>query len=146
VTWLRPQPQSIPHPRPSLTAAPFWAGTAQHELRFQDCLSCGRATHTPALVCEHCGSWALRWDRSSGRGVVYSWTIVWRPQTPQFEIPYVPIIVDMEEGWQMLSSLIDCDHLDVHIGQTVEVAFHLLDESVTLPYFRPAGEANPLRG
>ena len=62
---------------------------------------------------------------------------MWRPQTPEFKVPYVPIIVDLEEGWQMLSCLIDCDYVDVHVGQRVEVTFSPLDERVTLPYFRP---------
>jgi hypothetical protein len=74
---------------------------------------------------------------SSGHGSVYSWTIVWRPQTPEFSVPYVPIIVELEEGWHMLSNLIGCEHDAVHVGLAVAVAYHPLADGVTLPYFRP---------
>jgi hypothetical protein len=137
VTLLGPQTGAIPHPHPSPTSQPFWDGLDRGDLLFQRCEACRGSTHTPAIVCAHCGSRALTWVASSGRGTVYSWTIVWRPQTPAFSVPYVPIIVDLEEGWQMLSNLIGCAHDAVHVGQAVEVEFHTLADNVTLPYFRP---------
>lgn len=138
MTWLAPQTGAIPVPRPSLLSRPFWEGLARGELLFQRCRVCGRATHTPAVVCAHCGSPELDWEPSSGRGTVYSWTIVWRPQTPAFSVPYVPIIVDLEEGWQILSNLIGCEHDEVHVGQAVVVEPHAVGEGISLPYFRPA--------
>jgi uncharacterized OB-fold protein len=137
VTRLAPQGGAIPRAYPSLVSQPFWDGLARGELLFQRCGRCGLSTHTPAEVCAHCGWRELAWVPSSGRGTVYSWTIVWRPQTPQFSVPYVPIIVDLEEGWQMLSNLIGCEHDAVHVGQAVEVEIHPLAEGGVLPYFRP---------
>jgi hypothetical protein len=116
---------------------PFWDGLARGALLFQRCEECGGSTHTPAMVCAHCGSRRLAWVPSTGRGIVYSWTIVWRPQTPAFTVPYVPIIVDVEEGWQILSNMVGCAHDEVYVGQTVEVEFHALSADITLPYFRP---------
>jgi uncharacterized OB-fold protein len=139
MTLLEPQGSDIPHPEPSPLSRPFWDGLRRGELLVQHCGDCGRATHTPSLVCAHCGSHALAWVPSSGLGAVYSWTIVWRPQTPAFTVPYVPIIVEMEEGWQMLSNLIGCAHDAVHVGLAVEVVFHPLSDEITLPYFRPIG-------
>jgi hypothetical protein len=79
----------------------------------------------------------MGWEPSSGRGTLYSWTAVFRPQTPEFAVPYVPVIVDMAEGWQMLSCLIGCDHRAAAVGLAVAVEFHATDGGVTLPYFRP---------
>ena len=62
---------------------------------------------------------------------------MWRPQTPAFTVPYTAIIVDVDEGWQMLSNLVDCDDDAVHVGMRVEVVFHPLAGGPTLPYFRP---------
>ena len=56
---------------------------------------------------------------------------------PSFEVPYAAIIVDMDEGWQILSNLIGCEHDAVEIGMRVEVEFHEMDGGFTLPYFRP---------
>jgi uncharacterized OB-fold protein len=137
MTLLVPQSGAIPHPRPRPLSQPFWDGLSRGELLFQRCDECAGSTHTPAMVCAHCGSRRLAWVPSSGRGIVYSWTIVWRPQTPAFTVPYVPIIVDLEEGWQMLSNMVGCAHDDVRVGQAVEVVFHPLSADITLPYFRP---------
>jgi uncharacterized OB-fold protein len=139
VTLLEPQRGAIPHPQPLPLSKPFWAGLSRGELLFQRCADCGGATHTPSLVCAHCGSARLDWEPSSGRGLVYSWTIVWRPQTPAFTVPYVPIIVELEEGWQMLSNLIGCEHDAVRVGLAVEFEPHAVSDTITLAYFRPAG-------
>lgn len=138
MTLLRPQTGPIPRPRPSLQSQPFWDGARRRQLVFQRCGECQAPTHTPALVCSRCGAGSLSWEASSGRGVVYSWTTVWRPQTPAFTVPYTPIIVDVEEGWQMLSNLIGCEHDAAQVGLRVQVEFHRLDDDITLPYFRPA--------
>jgi uncharacterized OB-fold protein len=135
---LQPQAGSIPRPVPSPLTKPYWDGCARGELLFQRCGVCGKATHTPAYICAHCTSQALAWEKSAGAGTVYSWTTVWRPQIPAFEVPYVAIIVDVEEGWQMLSNLIGCEVDDVEIGMRVQVEFHPIHGGFQLPYFRPA--------
>ena len=75
------------------------------------------------MVCPWCrsGDWTYR--PSGGRGAVYSYTVVHRPPEPGFEAPYVPAIVDMEEGWSLLSWIVDCPPQQVHIGMEVQVRF-----------------------
>lgn len=142
MTMLRPQIGDIPTPVPTLVSQPYWDGAKRGELLFQRCGECDGITHTPAMVCAHCASRDLRWEKSAGSGTVYSWTTVWRPQTPAFEVPYVAVIVEMDEGWHMLSNLIDTEHDAVEIGMRVEVVFHPLDDEITLPYFRPVTDAS----
>ena len=142
MTLLKPQTGDIPLPVPGTVSAPYWEGCAAGELRFQRCRRCGGATHTPAVMCAHCTATDLSWEVSSGRGEVYSWTTVWRPVTPAFEAPYVPVIVEVEEGWWMLADLIGCEHDAVHVGLAVEVEFHAHPGGITLPYFRPRA-SNP---
>lgn len=137
MTVLRPQGGGIPLPEPGPVSAPYWEGCAAGELRFQRCRDCGAATHTPALLCQHCTSPELEWALSSGRGIVYSWTTVWRPSTPAFEVPYVPLIVEMEEGWLMLADLVGCEPDEVRIGLPVGVEFFAHPGGITLPYFHP---------
>jgi hypothetical protein len=136
MTVLGPQTGAIPPPTPSVLSQPFWDACARGELLFQRCDECGHATHTPAFLCSNCASQSLRWERSSGRGTIYSWTAVWRPQVPAFEVPYVAVVVDVEEGWQMLSNVIGCTVDDVEVGMRVEVEFHPIPGGFTLPYFR----------
>ena len=137
MTMLEPQRGAIPAPTPSLLSEPYWEGARRGELLFQRCAECGHATHTPAYLCAHCTSQALSWEPSAGTGEIYSWTTVWRPQMPAFVVPYVSIIVDMAEGWQILSNLIGCGVGDVAIGMPVAVEFHPITGGFQLPYFRP---------
>lgn len=135
MTLLVPGTGDIPRPEPGPISAPWWDGCREGVVRFQRCADCGAATHTPAVLCAGCASRSLHWVDSSGRGEIYSWTRVWRPVTPSFEVPYVPLVVTMEEGWWMLANLVGCEHDVVAIGLAVEVEFHRFDDGFVLPYF-----------
>ncbi len=139
MTLLRPQVGPITGPDPSVFSQHYWDGCAAGELRFQRCAVCDTAVHTPAAVCPSCGSEELRWESSSGRGVIHSVTIVWRPVTPAFEAPYAPAIIELEEGWFLLTSVIDCDTdgEELAIGAPVEIVFHPLADGFVIPYARP---------
>lgn len=131
------QSGDIPLPVPGPISAPYWQGCREGVLRFQRCLDCGAPTHTPALMCAACASMSLEWTDSAGTGEIYSWTRVWRPVTPAFVTPYVPIIVTMDEGWSILSNLVGCEDDAVAIGQRVQVVFHRSGgpDDIVLPYF-----------
>ena len=133
---LVPQTGNIPILRVSPLTRPFWDGVDQHELRYQRCAECGAAIFNPAHVCRSCTSSNLEWQVGGGVGTVYSWTVCHRPMTPDFVTPYAPIIVDLDEGYQMLSNLIGCTVADVRVGLRVEVVYHAVRDR-TLPYFRP---------
>lgn len=137
MTRLVPQGEGIPLPRPTVVSRPFWEACARNELLFQRCRSCGRALFNPTPVCRYCTSTDLAWEASAGRGKVYSWTVAWRPQHPSFTVPYAAAIVDMDEGYQMLSNIVDCDVDALRVGMEVSVVFHPVGAGVVLPYFRP---------
>lgn len=135
---LEPQTGAIPEPYPSLTSRPFWEACKQGKLTYQRCRSCGGATWSPAYACSHCYSTDLEWAESSGKGEVFSWTVVWRPQTPDFTVPYAAVVMRMDDGYDFLSNMIGCEPDDIHIGMRAEVVFHRLNDDVTLPYFVPS--------
>lgn len=123
-------------PHEALTA-PFWAGCAEGELRFVRCAACGSADFPPAACCRACQSGDLAWESGEGLGSVYSWTVVWRPVTPQFRAPYAPAVIELDEGYRMLSNLVDLDVEDIAVGLRVQVVFQPLADGTTLPYFAP---------
>jgi uncharacterized OB-fold protein len=143
MTYLEPQLGEIPAPVAQATTTPFWEGCAERRLLFLRCASCGHALHPPAVACSHCGGRQLAWEQSGGRGTVYSWTRIWRPQTPAFVVPYVAIIVELDEGWSLVSNLIGCDSDEGAIGMRVEVDFHAIAGGAVLPYFRPLAGGSP---
>jgi len=134
---LAPQPVGIPLPRPSMRSAPYWEAAARRELVFQQCDTCGTIARKPTSVCGACLGTDLSWTRSTGRGVLYSWTVVWRPQHPSFVVPYAPCVVEVDEGWFLLSSVIGCTPEDLAVGMPLEVEFHLAGGEIWLPYVRP---------
>jgi len=76
--------------------------------------------------------------RSSGKGTVFSYTIVARAPHPAFmqATPYAAVIVELEEGVRILSNVVDCPLEELRIGMPVCVDFERQDDSVTLPVFR----------
>lgn len=141
MTVLEPQRAGIPLPTPTPVSRPFWAGCAEGELRYQRCPACGQAEFDPVWACRYCGAKDLTWAVSSGRGEIYSYSVVWRPQTPEFSVPYAVVIVALDEGFMLLTNLIGCETQDVRAGLRVRVTFHDVGGDVVLPYVVPDAEA-----
>ena len=129
-------------PLPALEglAGEFYAFCKQGELRFQRCGACKAWRHVPREMCAECGSFEWAWERSSGRGTVFTWTTAARPLHPGFKdaAPYAPVVVEMEEGVRLLSEMTDCAPDELEIGLSVEVVFDAVTDEVTLPKFRRA--------
>jgi uncharacterized OB-fold protein len=135
---LTPQHAAVPHAVPGPLTAPFWQGCADQVLLFQRCTACATANFPPAEHCRQCLSFDVGWQRSAGRGEVYSWTVVHRAATPVFETPYAPAIVTLDEGYQMLTNVIGVGVDEVRVGMPVQVDFREVSTDLWLPYFRPS--------
>ncbi len=120
------------------TTEPFWAGAAEGRFLIKRCRSCGRAFFYPRPFCPHCWSQDVDWQDASGRGTVYTWSVVRRNDLPPFSerVPYVTAIVELEEGPRVMTNIVDTDLADVRIGMEVEAVFRPLGESLTYPVFR----------
>ncbi|WP_370327875.1 Zn-ribbon domain-containing OB-fold protein [Euzebya sp.] len=124
----------------SALTAPFWAAAAEGRLVRPVCDRCGTSFFTPGIACPACQSEAWTYVESSGRGVVYSHSVVHRPPVPGRRTPYVVAIVDLDEGWHLLTNVVGCAPEDVRIGMDVEVRW-VTEDGVRLPAFAPrAGE------
>ena len=75
---------------------------------------------------------------ASGKATLTTYTVVHYPQFPGYEYPIISIIVDLEEGERMASSLIDCEREDVKIGMALEAVIHEDDDGFKIPLFKPA--------
>lgn len=134
-----------PRPDPSPLTEPFWAAARERRLVRPYCAACDRSFFTPQLACPRCLSTEWEYRESSGRGTVYSATVVHRAPYPGFTSPYHVAIVDLEEGWQMLTNIVGVGEVPggdgaagapVPIGAAVAVDWLPLDERIVLPVFR----------
>ena len=131
---------AISKPLPVLEgfAKEFYEGCQRGELLFQCCGRCDAWRHVPRELCAECGSWEWSWKASSGRGKVFTWTVIARPLHPAFaeDVPLAAVVVELEEGVRILSHVIDCPPEELEMEMPVEVSFESITEDITLPRFR----------
>jgi uncharacterized OB-fold protein len=127
-----------PLPAMAGLAGGFYGWCAKGELRFQRCSGCQAWRHVPRELCPECGSREWSWERSSGHGRVFTWTVATRAIHPGFEqdIPYAAVVVEMDEGVRVLSQVADCPPDELTMDMPVEVTFEAVTPEVTLPKFR----------
>ena len=93
-------------------------------LGFQRCQDCSSAVFYPRVLCPVCGSISLEWQTSGGRGVVYATTTVYRRD----DEPYNVALVDLEEGFRMMSRVEGVPAEEVEIGLRVRVEMREEDD------------------
>ncbi|MEV7011483.1 OB-fold domain-containing protein [Streptosporangium sp. NPDC051022] len=82
---------------------------------FQLCDNCRAAVFYPRVLCPECGSTELRWSESAGLGTVYSTSVL----SPRDSLPYPVVLVDLDEGFRMMSTVVGVPAEDVRIGTRV---------------------------
>jgi len=91
---------------------------AAGHFEIQKCAGCGKHVFYPRVLCPHCGSERLDWVAPSGRGTVYSTTIVRRK--PADGGDYNVCLVDLAEGPRMMSRVASVAPDQVKIGMVVQ--------------------------
>jgi len=131
-----------PAPVVNQWAQPFWDAANEGRLIIQKCQDCGEHIFYPRIACIHCASDNLDWVECSGRGAVYTYTVVEANAPSAFteDMPYVIAVVKLEEGVRMLSNIVGCDPYAVECDMPVTVTFEKLNDDYTLPKFTPLGE------
>lgn len=129
-----------PLPQPDADTAALWAGLRQGSLLLQHCLDCGHVQVYQQGLCRECLSGRLEHRAASGRGRVHSYSVVHRAPGPAFrdDVPYAVLLVELEEGPRMISSLVEGDPAAVTFDMAVELVCERVNDEVTLPRFRPA--------
>ena len=131
-------------PLPALTeldTAEFWRSTQSEDFKFQKCLNCATVIWHPRGHCTGCLDGQLEWLTSSGKGTVYSFSVIRQSYHPFFrtQVPYVVAYVDLDEGPRFLTNVVDVANpeTDVSIGQRVELVWET-HEALSIPLVRPA--------
>jgi uncharacterized protein len=126
--------RSIPAPLTNPETEPFWAAAREGKFLIRACTDCGKAHWYPRAICPHCFSEKTEWREGSGRGTIYSVSVMKR--APEV---YAVAYVTLEEGPTMMTNIVDCDFKTVAIGQKVTVTWRpTKDDGPPYPQFKPA--------
>jgi uncharacterized OB-fold protein len=134
-------PDSMPPPLADAITLPWWQAAAEHRLVVQRCTSCGHTRLPPAPVCSECRSVDADWLEVSGRGEVYTYTVVHRPIAAGQPLPTVIAVIALEDsgGVRILSNVVDVDPSALAIGMPVELVWEDMSAELAIPRFRPQG-------
>jgi uncharacterized OB-fold protein len=124
--------RTYPAPAVNLETEAYWAAANEGKLLMKKCNGCGKTHFFPRAICPYCQSSDTVWYEASGKGVIYSYSVMRRGGTP-YAIAYVTV----DEGITMMTNIVDCDHDALAVGQAVEVTFRQSDGDQAIPVFRP---------
>lgn len=121
---------------------PFWEGCRQGKLLLQYCDACQHYQFYPRLYCMRCGGSGLRWVEVSGRGTLYTYTVIRQNKSAEFRerVPYNVAIIQLEEGPRMMSNIVDTEPEDLRVDAPVRVVFDAVSDEISLPRFRIASK------
>jgi len=124
--------RTYPDPMPTLESEAYWAAARDGVMLLKKCNACGETHYYPRAICPHCLSADTSWYEASGKGTIYSYSVMRRTETP-----YVIAFVALDEGVSMMTNIVDCDVDALAIDQAVEVVFRRTEGGQALPVFRP---------
>lgn len=101
----------------------FWQAASKGRLVLPRCNRCASVIWYPRHLCPKCGSSDVAWFEATGRGTVYSYTIVHQGEGAYAgATPFVIAYVELEEGPRVLTNLLG-DTRDWSVGQAVRAVF-----------------------
>lgn len=109
---------------------PFWQAAREGRLLVKHCDRCDRLHYYPRVHCPLCGHGQTRWREVTGRGTVYSHSIV--PRAPR---PTAPAIIELEEGLRLSTVVVDADVHALRIGDAVTLRFVPTQDGPPAPAF-----------
>jgi uncharacterized OB-fold protein len=127
--------RSIPDPAPEWSE--WWEATRNRRFLLQQCTRCATSQHYPRAICTSCGSTDLRWRDASGKGTIYSYSVVHRAPPSAPPTPYVVALVRLAEGPTILTNVVGCDVADVACDAPATLVWEELDDGRCLPLFTP---------
>jgi len=126
-------------PEPTELSRDFWYAAADHRLVVPRCEKCGEHFFPAERLCPACGSALWEYAECAGSGTVTACTVVYRAPSPDFEVPYVVAVVELDEGCPLLTNVVLEDPESATPGLPVRVVFLDQADGRALPVFAAAG-------
>ena len=118
---------------PESPLATYLAHLEKGELAYQFSPSAGGAVFYPRVTAPKTGKADLEWRISKGLGTLHSTTVV----HPQQGVPFNVALIDVDEGFRMMSRVEDIDPSSVKIGMRVAFRVHRAEGEDPCPVFTP---------
>jgi len=117
----------------------FYDGCKENRLLYQQCKDCGQVVFFPKYLCSKCMSHNLEWKESKGKGKIHTFTVTYDAAPPEFmaDVPFALAIIELDEGFRIMSNIVECDFNELICDMPVEVIFVPVTPEITLPKFRP---------
>lgn len=118
---------------------PFWNACKQGRFLLHRCARCSR-TYWPASHCTEHGNAAMAWIDGSGKGELYTYTVMHHAYTPTMKdkVPYVVAVIKLDEGPFFHSNLLGCPLDELAVGMRVSAEMIEHESGLTIPVFRRA--------
>ena len=129
----QPQQHKITAPPVNPETQPFWDAAGDGKLLYKKCTACGEPHFYPRPHCPFCFSDKVEWQEASGRGTIYTYSVMRRAP-----VPYAIAYVELAEGPRMMTNIVDCDLDKIAIGQPVRLVFKPSEGGPPVPMFTPA--------
>jgi len=105
------------------------------------CKKCGKLMFPLKPICTKCGSFDVEEFETTGKGTLRSFTVIYvAPEKFKDKVPYVVVLVNLNEGGTIMGRLIGVDPNkpeDIKIG--IRVRFEpLVENGETIVAFEPA--------
>lgn len=119
----------------SYVSLPIFAASVRERYRLEEprCLSCGSINVPARMVCLECGQGEFQWEKLSGRGHVFTYTVIARGAAPsEFDEQQtmtgviLVAVIQVEEGARVVAQLTDCEPSQVRVGAAVRAVFRRL--------------------
>ncbi len=117
----------------------YFAALAEGAWRVQRCNACARAVFYPRLLCPFCGAQDLGWFSPSGRGTVHATTVMRRAAQAGGDLHLC--LVDLDEGFRMMSRVEGVAPHEVRIGQRVQASVAREGEQPLVLFHLAEGQA-----
>lgn len=135
-------------PIPEAVDKPFWDACNEDRLVIQHCKACDRLQQPPDRTCAECGSQDMDWKQMSGRGVVYTYAVMYDTNVPllfddqPFNVAIISLLDDAgnDSGIKLLSHLPGTPLDQVPMDAPVQVVFETTKATgQKVPEFRVVG-------
>jgi uncharacterized OB-fold protein len=123
----------------------LFRGFLEHKLLINKCDDCSKWYQPPWPICPHCGSHSVTATEVSGKGTVFTYTILHTGGSRGVDYvaghPVAVIELAEQPGLRITATIVDCAKEDIRIEMPVELTW-IERNGDPIPAFRPSEGGN----